>query len=155
MPFDPDLLSFSTNNSIDKIVQQGTISIVNDGNTTNTGTNVGPQVAKIVEDTATNSYGRATLCRFRWSVDGGTSWQGMEAELLFVFSITYTDIPITLSRLQGLKAAVSVGVSDSTITFRTANGFHGNQSTTTGSPNAGYTPTSQTFQIEYALYERE
>lgn len=156
MARDVTKLQFFSNDPIDKIVQQGEISITNDGNTTTTGTSTGPQTAKIVEDTAPNNYGKAALARFRWSVDGGTNWQGMEAELLFTFTITLTDIPVTSSPMQGLEAAMSIGCDDSTITFRTANGAHGNVSrlSTAGSAT-GYTPTSQTFLIQYALYERE
>lgn len=156
MSLDLTKIAFDSRHPIDKIVQQGTISITNDGNTTTSGTGGGEQRAKIVEQTTTNNYGRAALARFRWSVDGGTNWQGMDAQLLFGFTITFTDFGFTTDPIQGLRAACSIGVSDSTIIFRTANGYHGNVTTTTASPvGTGYTPISQTFLIEYALYERE
>lgn len=138
-------LAFSSFDPIDKVVQEGEVTIVNDGDTI--GTTGEFTEAKIVESTATNTYGRAGLIRARWSVDGGTNYQALESELVYSFDLT--DIGTTIP---GLDAAVSIGCSDSTITFRTANGKHGN---VTGTGPFTYTPTSQTFLIEYALYERE
>ena len=91
-------ISFISQDPIDKIVQQGEVSIVNDG-----ATGSAYQTAKIVSSRVVNS-------------------------------------------------AISIGCSNSTITFRTANGKHGNV-TNTVSPV--YTPTSRTFLIQYTLMERE
>jgi hypothetical protein len=148
-----DLLHFLSTDPIDKIVQQGEITIVNDGNTTTSGTGTGEQTARIVSDTVPNSYGRAGLVRARWSIDGGTNWQSLETEIVYTFTLTITDIPLT-DTLSGLDSAISIGCSDSTITFRTANGRHGNVSILSTDPiGTGYTPTSRTFIIQYALYE--
>src|SRR5690606_33298948 len=105
------------------------------------------QQAKIVADTQPNTYGRATLARARWSIDGGTSWQAMEAELVYSFTLT-----AFAAVLIGLDSAISIGTDDTTVYFRTANGRHGNVS---GTGPFTYTPTSRTFTIQYALYERE
>lgn len=131
--------------SQDKIVDHDTITIVNDGDTT--GMTHTWQQAKVVTDTRPNAYGRAALMRARWSIDGGATWQALESVLTYTFSLS--SLGITLN---GLASAISVGCSDSTIYFRTANGRHGNVS---GNPPTGYTPTSRTFIIEYWLYERE
>jgi hypothetical protein len=140
-----DNITFASKYPIDKIVQEGEITIVNNGDTSaQTGTY---QTAKIVEDTVANNYGRAGLIRARWSIDGGTNWQSLDSNLLYTF--TLTSFGVTLS---GLDSAISIACNDTTITFRTANGRHGNVG---GSPPSTYTPTSRTFLIEYALYERD
>jgi len=154
----PDLtkLNFFSRYPIDKIVQQGEITIVNDGDTrSGSGTNTGPETAKIVTGSQANNYGKTCLARARWSTDGGSNWQALEAELVYTFTITYTDIPVTSDPLQGLDSAISVGTTTSQVQFRTANGRHGNVSTTSGNPFAGYTPTSKTFIIQYVLYEKD
>jgi hypothetical protein len=102
-----------------------------------------------------NDYGRAGFIRARWSIDGGTNWQGLESQILYVFNVaTVSGNPghPSNTNLSGLDSALSIGCSDSTITFRTANGKHGNV-TNTVSPV--YTPTSRTFLIQYTLMERE
>lgn len=142
---DIDLLSFISSSSIDKIVHHDTITIVNDGNTSSQAGTY--QTAKIVTGTATNPYGRACLARARWSINGGSTWQAMEAKLVYTFTLSSFGVV-----LNGLDSAISVGCSDSTVYFRTANGRHGNVG---GSPPTSYTPTSRTFLIEYWLYERE
>lgn len=144
---DLDLLSFLSLHAIDKVVDSGTISIVNSGATTQA-----PQTAKIVESTLTNSYGRAAFVRLVWSIDGGTNYQSLDSQLVYTFTITVTP-PGTTATFSGLKAAVSVGVSNSLITFTTANGLHGNVSD--NGVTYTYTPTSLTFNIKYAIFERE
>jgi len=144
-------INFSSKNPIDKIVQQGEVTITNDGDTGESS-----QRAKIVESSILNSYGRAGLVRARWSIDGGTTWQGLESEILYIFTIsTISGDPghPSSAQIKGLDSAISIGCSDSLLTFRTANGKHGNVS---GTQPGGitYTPTSRTFTIQYALYER-
>lgn len=134
MPIDTDLLSFLSSDPIDKIVHEDEITIVNDGVTSFA------QEAKIVTSTKVNPYGKAVLARARWSIDGGSSWQSIDSRLMF----QYTDSGVTL---YGLRAAISIGCSSNNVHFRTANGLHGDVV-------AGvYTPTSQTFIIQYALFE--
>lgn len=140
-----DKVNFFSLHPIDKIVQEGEITIVNSGDTTSAPLSF--QVANIVQATVPNQYGRAALVRARWSIDGGSNWQAQEAQLIYTYTLTAFG-----TTLQGLDSAVSVGCSDTTITFRTANGRHGNVG---GNPPSTYTPTSRTFIIQYALYERE
>lgn len=154
MTRDVTKLNFYSGDPIDKVVATGTVTYTNNGNTTITGTNTGDQSAKVQNDTIANPYGIKSFVRFKWSIDGGTNYNGAETRIIFGFTITYTDIPATSPPLQGLSAAVSIGVSASTITFQTANGLHGNSSRLLAdSTSTGYAPTSQTFTIQYALYE--
>lgn len=144
-------LNFFTGDPVDKIVYEGTASITNDG-----ATSQAPQSAKIVESRITNPYGKKALCRFVFSIDGGTSYNGQDAHLAYTYTITL--VPPSpgagiVTTLGGLKAAVSIGVSDSEIVIRTANGFHGN--VTDNGTIYTYTPTSLTFDIKYALFEVE
>lgn len=147
----PDLtkLSFFSGNSIDKIVQSGEITITNSG-----ATGTGYQQALIVEESITNNYGRAGLVRARWSIDGGTNWQSLETKIVYTFTLFSAPgdpgHPFNAT-LSGLDSALSIGCSDSLITFRTANGRHGN---VTGTTTPSYTPTSRTFIIQYTLFER-
>lgn len=142
-------LNFFTGDPVDKIVAEGTITITNDG-----ATSQAPQTAKIVEQRIANPYGKKALCRFVYSVDGGASFNGQDAHLAYTFTITLVPpspgagIVVTLG---GLKAGVSIGVTASEIIFRTANGLHGN--VTDNGTVYTYTPTSQDFIIKYALFE--
>jgi hypothetical protein len=132
-------LNFFTGDPVDKIVYEGTASITNDG-----ATSQAPQSAKIVESRITNPYGKKALCRFVFSIDAYTY------TITLVPPSPGAGIVVTLG---GLKAAVSIGVSDSEIVIRTANGFHGN--VTDNGTTYTYTPTSLTFDIKYALFEVE
>lgn len=133
--------------AIDKIVATGTKTIVNDGATSDA-----PQSSKIVTSTALNPYGKKCFCRFVYSVDGGTSYNGQDAHLAYTYDYTIPAIPVTTT-LGGLKAAVSVGVDATNVNFITANGWHGN--VTDDGVTRSYTANSQTFIIKYALYEIE
>ena len=144
MTVDITKLAYSSEYPIDKVVATETVSVVNDGATSD------PQTAKIVSSSITNPYGSKCFVRAKWSVDGGTTYNSLDSRLHYTFSYTITTIPVT-NTFSGLKAAVVIGVSNSTITFRTANGFHGNVSD--DGVTVSYTPTSLTFDIKYALYE--
>ena len=146
---------FDSLHPLDKIVYSGTLVTTNNGDTTGaTGNNTGPQAAKIQLATIANPYSKKCFVRFVWAIDG-VNFNSAETHLLYTFNITYTDIPATSSNQQGLRAAVSMAIDANTITFQTANGYHGNVSTTSGNPNNGYTPTSQTYTIKYYLFEME
>jgi hypothetical protein len=148
----PDLtkLNFFSRYPIDKIVQQGEITIVNDG-----ATNPNHQQAKVVTGSQTNNYGKTCLARARWSIDGGSNWQALEAELTYTYTLSSVSgdpgHPYTV-RFSGLDSAISIGTSTSQVNFRTANGRHGN---VTGATSPSYTPTSRTFLIQYVLYEKD
>lgn len=143
---DTDLLAFFSNYPIDKIVGHDTITIVNDGVTSGN-----YQQSKIVTDTKSNPYGIKALARARWSLDGGANWQTLDSQITYTFSVTYPG-PF-VDTLSGLRAAISVGCSDGQVHFRTASGYHG--AVVQGMSSATYTPISQTFLIEYWLYEIE
>jgi len=145
---DVDKLNYLSLHSIDKVVMEGTISIVNSGATSF------PQGSLIVSETITNTYGRKAFARASWSIDSGVSYQSLESQVTYSFLYnTVAPAPVTSTPLRGLKAAVSIGVSDTLVTFRTANGFHG--TVTDDGTTISYTPTSQTFIIKYAIFERE
>lgn len=153
MTRDVTKLNFYSGDPIDKIVTSGTVSYTNNGNTTGSGTGTGDQTAKVQLDTIANPYGIKAFARFAWSIDGA-NFNIADTHLIYSYTITLTDIPITSSPAPALKAAVSIGVSASTITFQTDNGFHNNVSRLSGDPStSGYTPTSLTFTIKYALFE--
>lgn len=144
-----DKLTFFSKHPIDKVVQEGEVTVVNDGDTTPTDDY---QKAKIVTKTGTNNYGRACLARVRWSIDNGTNWQGLENRIVYLFVYEDTANGFT-QNLKGLDSAMSIGCSDNLIYFRTANGKHGK--VTDDGSNINYTPETRTFLIQYALYERE
>lgn len=147
-------LQFHSGYPIDKVVRAPTqpVIVTNDGNTTTTGTNTGDEQAKIVTSSITNPYGKRAFVRFKWATNG-TDFNGADAQQIFSYTITFTDIPTTSSPLRALKAACSIGISDNNITFITANGFHGNVSRKSTDGNTGYTPTSLDFTIYYAIFE--
>jgi hypothetical protein len=152
---DINLLSLITKYSIDKIVSTGTIVVVNDGNTTASGSGDGDQLARIVNSTISNPYGKKALCRFVWSIDG-VNFNAGDSHLIYSYTTTFTDIPITSPPLKSLAAAVAIGVSEGEIIFSTANGSHGDVSRLSSSPiTSGYTPTPRTFTIKYALFSLE
>lgn len=137
-----DVLSFLSRYPVDKVVQTGNIQITNSGATTNN-----PFQSYIQTGSVTNEYGRKAFCRFFWSVDN-VNFNSSDSILVYAWQLSVPAVPITVD-FGGLKGAVSAGVSSSTITFRTANGLHGN-ATQVGATYT-YTPTSQTFYIKYAL----
>lgn len=145
MSVDRNKVNFFTGDPIDQIVYQDTISIVNDGATSSS------QSAKIVTQNITNPYGKKALVRFVYSVDG-VDFQPEDAHLVYTYTITISSIPITQT-MGGLRAAVSVGVSDTEIKFRTANGYHGNSTRVNPGDPENYTPISQTFTIKYSIFE--
>lgn len=152
---DIDKIAFFSGDPIDKIVQQGEITIVNDGDTTASGSGDGSAFPRLVSSTTPNNYGRSCFVRARWSIDGGTTWQSLDTIIIYSYTITLTDIPFTSTPQPQLDSAISIGTTSDTIHFKTANGKHGNVSRTTAQPiTSGYTPTSRTFLIQYTLYER-
>lgn len=148
MSLDLTKIAFDTRHPIDKVVQEGEVTIVNDGATVNF------QESKIVTSTVANDYGRAALARARWSVDGGINWQGMDAQMVYTYTYNYNDGVTSFSdQSPGLRAAISIGSDNNFVYFRTANGYHG--TVNDDGVTQTFTPTSQTFIIQYVLYERE
>lgn len=150
MTADLTKLGFHSQHPIDKIVQEGEITIVNDGDT---GTDY--YWANIETDSTPNTYGRAGLIRARWSIDGGSNWQSLDSVIGYTYTVeTEAGDPghPADTTTQGLDSAISIGADDNFIYFRTANGKHG---TVTGTSTPSYTPTSRTFIIQWWMYERE
>lgn len=148
-----DQLNLSSDHNVDKIVPsaangefENTITIVNSG-----ATNQSPQTAFIVNATAPNPYGKPTFVRGRWSVDGGQNWQSIRSRLTYPFRLTVNP-PGFFTDLTGLQAAISIGVNKDVVKFITANGYHGD---VLDNGVYNYTPISQTFIIEYTLFEVE
>ena len=142
---DVDKINYHSAYPIDKIVQEGTVTITNSG-----ATDPNYQRALIVTETTPNTYGKKVFVRAVWSIDGA-NYNSLSSHVIYTFTITLPG-PITAT-LSGLKAAVSVGVSDSLIYFRTGNGYHGDVTDDGGTIT--YTPTPLTFIIKYALFEVE
>ena len=150
---DRDKLQFYTGDPIDKIVAPAVQrTIVNDGNT---GGTFDWQTSKIVTEDYANPYGEQCFVRGKWSIDGGTTWNTFETHLIYTFTILLIN-PVNPSQVgQNLKAAVSIGVSDSVVRITTANGDHGDVTVNIGTGAQSYTPISHTFLIEYELFEVE
>lgn len=145
-----DKLSYLSAHPIDKIVQEGEITIVNDGDTTSSGTDTGPYSLKIVQENQANNYGRAGFINARWSVDNRETWREQNGYLMGFFLIT--DIPLQPHLPErNIDSAISVGSSNTQIFFRTGNGVHGNVDYSTEE----YTPISRTFIIQWWMYERD
>lgn len=150
-----DNLALVSSYPIDKVVLWDTITVANDGNTTATGSGGGYQSARVVSQSIPNKYGKKAHCRFSWSTNNN-DFNSLDTRLLFDFTVTLTDVPVTSTPLYGLQAGVSVGVNSTNITFVTGNGYHGNVSKLVADPSTtGYTPIPQTFTINYALYALE
>lgn len=145
-----DALGFYSEHPIDKVVQEGSVSIFNDGDTTNQDNRF--QSSKIVVDTVPNVYGREGLIRARWSINGGNDWQSLYSQIIYTFMVNYPD---SLEQISwNLDSAISVGSNTSQIIFRTANGKHGNVDLS-DPQNPQYATQSRTFDIQYWMYERE
>lgn len=147
MGWDLSKLTFLSTYPIDKVVATGTFSVTNSG-----ATGQSPQTALVVSGTTPNPYAKRCFVRASWSVDGGANYQSLDSQLVYTFNMTtIPPAPAHSAILNGLQAAASIGVSDSLITFTTANGYHGDV-TDNGTVYA-FTPISQTFLFKYALFE--
>lgn len=155
MARDVDKLNFYSGDLVDKVVYEPDEPevIVNDGDTvTGSGAFGDYQRAKVVSLNIDNPYGKRCFVRGRWSIDDGATWHTIDSRLKYAFVMNYSGMFGSFSQdMPALRAAVSIGVSDSQIKFVTANGYHGDVSQDDSS--ASYTPISQTFTIEYALFE--
>lgn len=145
MAYDINKFILHSDYPMDKIVYIGVPqTIINNGVTTS------PYENKIEEVRLTNPYGKKCFIRARWSIDNGNSWQPLEGR--FMYNYDYSS-PFLNTTLAGLRAAISIGASDTQIVIRTANGYHGG--VFDDGVNYIYTPISQTFIVEYALMELE
>jgi len=146
MAVDIAKLQFSSNDPLDKIVEEGTVVIVNSGITSDYA------AARIVTETKANTYGSKLYARFVWKIDSG-DYNSQDTRFRYSYTITTTPPGVTSSPYPGLKAAVAIAVSNSLITFQTANGDHGNVVSNDGGITYIYTPTTHTFTVKYALFE--
>ena len=147
---DPDKFLFTSDYPIDKVVHTGTLTIVNDGQTS--GQSGSWQTSKYVDSgILANPVGRDCFIRFVWSIDGGTNWQSSTTHLWYGYQVFY---PGLTANLGGVQGAVSAGCSNTGMIFNTINGSHGNVSVNSGG-GASYTPISRTFNIKYVMYAWE
>lgn len=144
---DRDKLQYYSGDPNDKVVVEGTIDIYNAGPS-------GPSYAtsdSIVSESIPNPHGKKCMVRFKWKIDSEDYVsQDTIQEYSFAIDATFLGGPI-LPADPGCKGAVSVKVTDTTITFRTNNGHHGTVVYTAG--DDAYTAVPHTYTIEYALYE--
>jgi hypothetical protein len=151
---DINLLEFLSSNEIDKVVQQGDISIVNGGPT---GTSYAVS-DRIVETSVANNYKKKCLVRFRWSVDGDDfNSSDSVLEYAFVVDTTAWGGPVS-DPMPGTLGAVAVGVSADNILFRVLNGHHSNVAYTGSAMSPGpdsFVGYSHTYRIQYAVLELE
>lgn len=159
MPFNLDKLGALSKHPNDKIVDEGEITIVNNGDTDDGDPNSGSyQTSKIVMETRDNNYEKASFIRARWSIDGGSNWYSLYDQIIYLFdmNVIFDDGTDTQPNWN-LDSAISVGCNNSTIYFRTANGKHGDVELdlTTGGSGESYTPIPRTFIIQWWMYERE
>lgn len=143
---DPDKFLFASDYPIDKVLLTGETQVVNDGNTSSDSMKY--QSSKIVTGNVPNTTGKTCHVRYVWSIDG-VNWQSPSTHLIYSYTVSFSGSVV--ARMGGIQGAVSVGVNNSNIAFRTANGSHGNVSINS-SGAASYTPVSRTFRIKYALY---
>lgn len=143
-----DKLRFYSPDSIDKIVAKGKgVFVVNPGENANSTS------ARIVESRIPNPYKKRGFVRYRWKTNA-IDWQKSSTRVPFGFNFDASPVGgPAFNPLYGLKAAVSVGASDTEIVFRTANGWHNDVTQTMG--GEVYSPISQTFEIEWALFAIE
>lgn len=152
MTYDPDILQLISEDEIDKVVDSGTVVISNAGPT-------GSSYAtadRIVETSVANIYGKKCLVRFKWSIDG-SNYNSPQTVLGYSFTVDATAWGGPVSDpLPGVIGAVAVGVSASSVKFRTLNGHHGNVTYTGTAMSPGpdsYTPVSHDFTFKYVLLE--
>lgn len=146
MSIDRSKLLFYSGDPIDKVVYTDSITVTNNGDTTTIPG--GYETAKIVSQTIPNPHGKQCFVRYKWSING-MDFNRARDSLLYTYLL---NTPGGSSTLQGLQAALSVGTTDSSIIFRTANGYHGDVTGHTDGTTT-WVPISQTFTIEYALFE--
>lgn len=147
-------LGFYSPDTIDKIVQSGEITIVNDG------VRPEPLEAKLVTTTASNNYGRASLIRAIWTVDDGAIWRGQMTVEFNAFEADVYNGSTFLETIPflGVGSAIGIGCSDSLIHIRAINGYTQSGVELDVEPEPvqwSFSPVSLTFRIQYWMFERE
>lgn len=136
-----DKIQFISQNPIDKIVQSGSLSIVNPGNSSNA------YIGKLTTTSVTNNYGKSCLVRIKWRISGITDWLGLEAMPMYEYSSSYTGGPTIYESAQ--YGQVTVSSDDNYINFNTINLSHSNL------VDGSFTAISRTFEIQYWAYEKD
>lgn len=137
--------------SHDKIVQQGTVAegtevtIANPGQSSGSTANFAKY--NIVQSTVDNNYGKPVFVRYRWSVDGGATWQGAKSSFPMTFDLAGTQDTTAPDK------RVSVGSDSDFIYFRTASNGHDGDEWDGVGQSWNNSPQSTTFIIEYWAYE--
>ncbi len=152
MSIDRAKLQYYSGDQIDKVVTGRTqVSIYNDGNT---GGSDNWQRSQITQSSYQNQYGKRCFVRGWWSIDGGNTKYSFDSHQMFSFNINLHGSYYSGTQTKfGLLAAVSIGVSDSSVVIRTANGHHGDISVNTDNGSQSYSAIPHTFLIEYELFE--
>lgn len=144
-----DLLQFIGKELADKVVGQGSLSIVTSGPS-------GPLYNtsdQIVQREVANPYGKLCFLRYRWNIDN-TEWNAPEYEERYAFTVDASIFGGPVSDpIPGIVGAVAGGVSADNILFEVINGHHGNVTYTLGDDL--YTPVPHTFNIEWVLFTLE
>lgn len=160
---DINALSFISKYPMDKIVEEGTMTLVHPGAVGYTGgTDVNLPRARVASTSTPNNYGKALMMRAKFSVDGGTTWHEAGDELTFfwVQTLYYNGTPLGQLRLVSSRLSLSVGCNDSNVYARATGVFLSGSdirvTITDPSPNwvySGWTAVSQTITIKYWLFE--
>ena len=166
MAIDRSKIAFYSDDPIDKIVMRGQVTVTNAGSqpVTDGLGNVNYPDLRAATTTIANTYGRAVMVRYRWSIDGGTTWNGQDSNMFYGYNVDarFNGVSQGSQPTTSLRGIVAVGSTNSQITFRTVSNYH----TTAGifantvSPSfninwGGWSSISQTFTIQYWAYERE
>lgn len=144
---DYDKILFSTAYPIDKVVASGSDSF----NVNFTVTPFYNNSGTVQQDSIPNTYGKAGLIRFAWSLDN-TNFYSPETILEYAFNIDASAIggPST-NTVNGVEGSVAMASDGGNIYFISYNGHHSNVAFTFG--NDSYSGINHTFYYKWALFE--
>lgn len=146
---DYDKILFSSQYPIDKVVATGEFTVHTPAPSGAFYYNSGV----LQTDTIANPYGKKCYVRYVWSTNF-VDYAPPESIIEYGFNIDASGVggPAT-NPINGVKSATAMGVSDSTISFMSYNGLHGNVTYTFG--NDIFTGVALDFHYKYALFEVE
>lgn len=160
---DLDALSFLSKYPIDKIVQHGTMTLIHPGAMSSTyGTTTNEPNYRNVTVSQTNNYGRKGYIRGRYSIDGGTTWNGMDQEIVFdaTLNIYFMGTFNSTTAYPGTAIKLVIGSSDSLV-YASARGerrtspARADVDSSFNWTYSGWSPISTTVIIEYWMFERD
>lgn len=161
---DLDKLIMLSEHPLDKIVQTGEFTVSHGGAiATSDSFSVNYPEVRIVESTATNTYGRAGFIRAVYSIDGGNSWEFIDSVKFFVPTVSFSvdSVPVSSDPTVFNRLNIGIGCDEGTIYVKVMGQYF------TGNPTAnlvtassittwsGWTASAQTVLIKYWLFERE